>query len=254
MATPYSVQEHKHILTTLSRREPGFLIARPDLRNTAVSEMATSQPLSCSTCHKLQAELTNTLKRCAKCQGALYCSRKCQTNDWKNHKRNCFSQAPSAQSSATPPTPPPNPGPERPTGRHNPGFNAINSLFGLNNDDYLHAFPEKEAFAQLIDCFRMRMGDEYTYGQNNIGIYAEESPVPVFKRFLDLAESRPGLLPPWWNAEKRRECERISMDRNGWSDINCAVEKSDIMEHYNNNTMPMMLRVLGEKIYGRGFT
>lgn len=98
------------------------------------------------------------------------------------------------------------------------------------------------------------MEDEYTYGQNNIGIYAEESPVPVFKRFLDLAESRPGLLPPWWNAEKRRECERISVDRNGWSDINCAVEKSDIMEHYNNNTMPMMLRVLGEKIYGRGFT
>lgn len=216
--------------------------------------MATSQPLSCSTCHKLQAELTNTLKRCAKCQGALYCSRKCQTNDWKNHKRNCFSQAPPAQSSATPSTPPINSGPERPTGRHNAGFNAINQLLGLSNDDYLHAFPEKEAFAQLIDCFRMRMEDEYTYGQNNIGIYAEESPVPVFKRFLDLAESRPGLLPPWWNAAKRRECERISVDRNGWSDINCAVEKSDIMEHYKNNSMPMMLRVLGEKIYGRGFT
>jgi splicing suppressor protein 51 len=75
----------------------------------------------------------------------------------------------------------------------------------------------------------------------------------VFKRFLDLAGSGSGLLPPWWNAEKRRECEKIAVDSNGWSDINCAVEKGDIQEHYKNNAMPMMLRVLGEKIYGRGF-
>lgn len=97
------------------------------------------------------------------------------------------------------------------------------------------------------------MEDENKYGQGCIGIYADESPVPVFKRFLDLAESRPGLLPPWWNAAKRREGDRISMERNGWSNINIAVEKSDIMERYSDNTMPMMLRVLGEKVYGRGF-
>lgn len=108
------------------------------------------------------------------------------------------------------------PNPQRPTGQHNAGFNAVNHLLGLTNDDYLHALPEKEAFAQLIDCFRMRMEDEYTYGQNNIGIYAEENPVPVFKRFLDLAESRPGLLPPWWNAAKRRECETMAVDSNGY--------------------------------------
>lgn len=219
---------------------------------------STQTPLSCFTCHKVQAELTNTLKRCAKCQGALYCSRKCQTDDWKKHKRSCFSQAPSA--SPQPSAPPNSRGPtgqplnpQRPTGQHNAGFSAVNHLLGLTNDDYLHALPEKEAFAQLIDCFRMRMEDEYTYGQNNIGIYAEESPVPVFKRFLDLAESRPGLLPPWWNAAKRRECETMAVDSNGWSDINCAIEKSDIQEHYDNNSMPMMLRVLGEKVYGRGF-
>lgn len=216
-------------------------------------------PLSCFTCHKLQDELTNTLKRCAKCQGALYCSRKCQTDDWKNHKRTCFSQASSA--SAQPSGPPPDPqrptgqppNPQRPAGQHNAGFNAVNHLLGLTNDDYLHTLPEKEAFAQIIDCFRMRMEDEYVYGQNNIGIYAEENPAPVFKRFLDLAESRRGLLPLWWNAAKRRECERMAVDRTGWSNINCAVEKSDIQEHYKNNTMPMMLRVLGEKVYGRGF-
>ena len=126
-------------------------------------------------------------------------------------------------------------------------------MLGLTNDDYLHALPEKEALVQLIDCFRMRMEDDYNFGCNNFGVYAQEDPLPVFKRFLDLAESRSGLLPPWWNANKRRECERLAVDGNEWSDIHCAVEKSDIQEHYNNNTMPMLLRVLGEKIYGRGF-
>lgn len=219
----------------------------------------STAPLSCFTCRKQQAELTNILKRCAKCQGALYCSRKCQTKDWKNHKRACFSQAALSPSSSAPPPPTPqlptehSPNPERPTRQHNAGFNAVNQLLGLSNDDFLHALPEKEAFAQIIDCFRMRMEDEYTYGHNNVGIYAQENPVPVFKRFLDLAESRRGLLPPWWNAAKRRECERMSLDSSGWSDINCAVEKSDIQEHYKNSSMPMMLRVLGEKVYGRGF-
>jgi splicing suppressor protein 51 len=97
------------------------------------------------------------------------------------------------------------------------------------------------------------MEDEYAFGANNIGIYAKEDPRPEFKQFLDLAETRAGILPPWWNAEKRQDCERIAIERGGWSDINCAVEKSDIQEHYGSGSMPMMLRILGEKIYGRGF-
>jgi splicing suppressor protein 51 len=129
----------------------------------------------------------------------------------------------------------------------------MNQLFGLSNDDHLHKLPEKEVFIQLIDCFRMRMEDEYTFGANNFGIYGGESPVPVFRKFLTLAEKREGLLPPWWNQGKRRECERLAMGGDGWADINCAVEKSDIQEHYNSPTMPIMLRILGEKIYGRGF-
>lgn len=99
----------------------------------------------------------------------------------------------------------------------------------------------------------MRVEDEYTYGCNNIGIYAGQDPRPAFKEFLDLAEKREGILPSWWNAEKRRECERMAVDAEGWNDINCAVEKGDIMEHYGDNMMPMNLRVLGEKIYGKGF-
>ena len=97
------------------------------------------------------------------------------------------------------------------------------------------------------------MEDEYTFGANNFGIYGEEDPVPVFKKFLDLAEKRDKLLPTWWSKEKRKECERLAQGGDSWADISCAVEKSDIQEHYGDGVMPMKLRVLGEKIYGKGF-
>lgn len=99
----------------------------------------------------------------------------------------------------------------------------------------------------------MRIEDEYVFARQNIGIYGGEDPRPPFRRFLNLAESRIGLLPPWWNSEKRKECERIAVDGNGWNDINCAVEKSDIQDHYKKPSMPMTLRVLSEKVYGKGF-
>jgi len=140
-----------------------------------------------------------------------------------------------------------------PEGQHNPGFHAVNRILRLTKDDYLHRFPEKAAFAQLIDCFRMRVEDGCVFGGNLIGLYNGEDPRRAFDKFLTLAESRPGLLPPWWNAAKRRECMRLAVDSSQWSNINYAVEKHDIQDHYNISTMPMLLRVLGEKVYGRGF-
>lgn len=205
-------------------------------------QTSSSVPSNCSNCSKPQAELPEPLKRCAKCQTALYCSRECQKANWKSHKPTCH----------LPGSAPPNPAQES-GGRHNPGFDAFNHMFGLSKDDFLHNLPEKEAFTLLIDCFRMRVEDEYAFGGNTIGIYNGEQPLPPFKKFLSLAESRPALLPSWWNPEKRRECERLAVNGE-WSNIKAAVEKSDIQDHYNDNMMPMKLRILGEKIYGKGFT
>lgn len=224
------------------------------METSQTPQTSSPPPSSCFTCHKLQSEFPHPLKRCAKCKGTLYCSRECQKTDWKKHKAICASQASStAAKSATPSqgTAPPNQ--PTPGGQHNPGFRVVNQLLGLANDDYLHKFPEKEAFAQIIDCFRMRVEDEYVFRGNTVGLYNEEDPRREFNKFLDLAESRLGLLPPWWNAEKRRECMRMAVDGSQWSDINSAVEKHDIQDHYKVSTMPMLLRVLGEKIYGKGF-
>jgi mitochondrial splicing suppressor protein 51 len=210
--------------------------------------MATSTEAvrSCNNCRKLESDRNQPLRHCANCPTTLYCSRGCQRADWKSHKLVCAGQPKPAPASTSTPNPPA-------SGAHNPGFSSANKLLGLDKDDYLHKLPEKDAFAQLIDCFRLRVEDEYAFGCNNIGIYAGEDPRPEFKKFLDLAESRNGILPSWWNADKRKECERMAVDSSGWNDINCAVEKDDILDHYEDNFMPMKLRVLGEKVYGKGF-
>lgn len=72
-----------------------------------------------------------------------------------------------------------------------------------------------------------------------------------FQRFLRLAEKRNGLLPPWWSQEKAAECMAVGMN-DKWSSLACAIEKSDVSEHYGNPNMPMQLRMFGEQVYGRG--
>ncbi|KAL9628591.1 MAG: hypothetical protein Q9164_007211 [Protoblastenia rupestris] len=176
-------------------------------------------------------------KKCAKCHTQKYCSRECQRADWKAHKKICGKQ----QSEGS--------------GRAPTDFDAMGPIAGqffkeLVKDDYLHQFTEKDAFCQLIDCYRMRVEDDYVHAHENRGIYANEDPVPDFKHFLNEAERRNGLLPAWWTPKKRTECERLAIDETQWCDIKCAVEKKDIMEHYNDNQAPMKLRLLAEKIYG----
>ena len=100
------------------------------------------------------------------------------------------------------------------------------------------------------------MEDESKWCDNFLGIYGGQDPRPEFGRFLDLAESRKGLLPPWWNKAKRGECESYadgSKDLFHWFDISCAVDSRDIQSHWRDGAMPMKLRLMGEKIYGRGF-
>jgi len=74
-----------------------------------------------------------------------------------------------------------------------------------------------------------------------------------FTRFLTLAESRNGLLPPWWSKEKAEECMALGLSNEaGWSSLARKITKSQVIEHYGNDLMPMQLRLFGEQVYGRG--
>ncbi|KAJ7054610.1 hypothetical protein C8F01DRAFT_1162157 [Mycena amicta] len=56
----------------------------------------TSEPLlkpskdECFLCKKPGDGGPASLQRCSRCRTVPYCSRECQTSDWKNHKKNCM--------------------------------------------------------------------------------------------------------------------------------------------------------------------
>ena len=133
-------------------------------------------------------------------------------------------------------------------------FNAKSTnMFDMLGGSSLHQLPEKEVYTFLIDAYRMRVEDEYVFTGDisEDSLYGGGQPIKEFRRFLNKTEKRPGLLPSWWSAAKRKECERVAVDESGWSCLAFAVEKSDIQEHYDNSMMPMQLRIFAEKVYGK---
>jgi len=175
----------------------------------------------CRHCNKREPEnptAEQKLKVCSRCRDALYCSRECQSADWKQrHKFQCPIEA-------------------------------------LGTNTYLDTVPtQEEAMNRLIDAYRLRVEDDCMYRGECHGLYGEpRNPVLDFRSFLNLAQNKTGVLPKWWNAEKRRICEERAVDKTKWSCIHYTVEKPDIQEHYNDNMMPMTLRMLAEQVYGHG--
>lgn len=83
-------------------------------------------------------------------------------------------------------------------------------------------------------------------------MYNGEDPTPDFRKFLKRAE-KTGVLPKWWNGQKRAEVLELAQDEDGQSCIHHAVEKSDLIELYEGDSfMPMKLRQVAERIYGTG--
>lgn len=62
-----------------------------------------------------------------------------------------------------------------------------------------------QVYQQLIDCFRLRMEDDYTFGQHNHGIYGGHDALPDFLDFLQRAKAT-GELPEWWDEEDQQKC------------------------------------------------
>ena len=108
----------------------------------------------------------------------------------------------------------------------------------------LQPLPEKEVYTRLIDAYRLREDDD-----------GGGPSIEGFRRFLDKAETARGgltVLPFWWTAEKRKECENTAVDEGQWSYVNEPVDEWEITRHYWTNTvMVLQLRILGERIYDK---
>lgn len=106
----------------------------------------------------------------------------------------------------------------------------------------------------LIDVYRLRMEDTY----NLFGVVDKDSihggvtdgGISGFRRFLGKVERRPGLLPEWWTSAKANKCVALGSTGPSWAYLADRVEKQEIIQHYGNCLMPMLLRMFGEQVYG----
>ncbi|GAA6005149.1 hypothetical protein JCM10207_008523 [Rhodosporidiobolus poonsookiae] len=196
--------------------------------------------------------------RCAGCKDVFYCSRAHQVQHWPTHKPKCSAAkskakpkpAASAKSTASIKFRPVN---ERPPPTLN--LNAFQGQNITSKEDmmaFLEAFPKgiskDAAHERLIDCFRLFCDDAYAWNGLHFGLYNDEDPYPEFVKFIEKAKPH---LPSWWTEEDTKTT--LAMCRSHeWANIDCAVEKADINEHYGSGTAAMSLRMWTEKLAGSG--
>lgn len=190
------------------------------------------------------------LMRRSKCQSVYYCNRNCQKAHWKTHNKVCASPGASTtlftSTSSTP----------------NPTAKSLDTVIPnpftlLSTRTWLHDRSKRDTYKLLIDTYRLRMKDDYTFDgdveEDCILSGMVSSSIRGFTRFLRVIHRRaPDLLPPWWNAAKEQACKQAGGRSGAWESLRRAAEKADIIEHYGDARMPMQLRMFAEAIYGRG--
>ena len=180
----------------------------------------------CRGCYKASILFPSGLKRCKGCKIISYCSQDCQRKDWNKHKYFCqLVQG------------------KRPT----------NAFFADR--------PEIVVFALLRDAYRLRVQSDYEKSGLKRGPYYDGSELPIglvyakgdanvdFENFLDLAE-KTDVLPDWWNAHKRKECEDFATREGNESNIYEAVEFDTLGEFYMDPSIDTALLIVAEKVYG----
>ncbi|KAF2166485.1 hypothetical protein M409DRAFT_54827 [Zasmidium cellare ATCC 36951] len=175
-------------------------------------------PITCSAC----STPSPNLKNCAKCKTTAYCNRASQKTHWQSHKKDCNASA-TTQSRAD----------DKP-------FTAI------SKGTFLQERSEEQTFRILIDALRLREEDVYNVEQ-----------VAVAGTIYEGEGSSEGALRGFWGRRRgwRGSCRRVDaciqfgLQDEDFSPYD-AQKKSDIVETWKDDRMPMKLRMLAEKVYG----
>jgi mitochondrial splicing suppressor protein 51 len=184
--------------------------------------------------------------RCSRCKVVAYCGTECQKMDWKEHKTVCGKQEKQSETV----------GDARRSLMNKLAGGAKNSdptqtISGASQNECLmfSKLPRKDVFFYLIDAYRLRVDDEYSFTGEARGIYSGDGDEAFydFDAFLTLAKEKK-LLPSWWNDEAEDELADISENL-----IPFALEKSDLsgMERYKSSPfISVELRMIAEVVYG----
>lgn len=239
---------------------------------------------TCTYCKK--RELPNPradqkLKRCARCRSALYCSRACQRADWKRgHQRTCSVGAIMVGNSYLDSLSTENMAMDQLIDAYQLRVEdermycgRLRGRYTANNPDddssqaLQYAFQDFRDFLDLAECVDSRSNnhEEYevsssspsssTTHDNDTDTNSASSPTPSSSSSLSTTtRNKQSILPRWWNAEKRAYCEQRALnqtaDQNTWSNLLRPAGKDDILERYQDQSMPMKLRMLAERVYG----
>jgi hypothetical protein len=185
---------------------------------------------ACEVCGK------ESKSRCSACKSVFYCGAEHQKEDWKAHKVVCGQKRDEKNSA---------------TGQ----FKNINSKIGSVNmptaAQWAVGLSSTKQQEWLMDCYRMRIDDDYVWGGTNRGLYdfdaTARSVVADFLLFCKLAVSS-GVLPSEWDWKKFLHLANEA--------LMYSFEKSDASEKYGSENVfaaamgGRSLRYTAESVYG----
>lgn len=219
------------------------------------------------------------LKRCTRCRSAQYCSRTCQRADWKRgHQQRCSVGAIMVGNNYL-----------DSLSTEEMAMDQLIDAYRLrvedeklycrrlrgryatkhpdaqgNNDEILqNAFQDFRDFLDLAAAGLDNDEDDSVSSSspsssshdNDTDTNSASSPTPSSSSSVSTTtKNKQSILPRWWNAEKRACCEQRALnqsdDQNTWSTLLRPAGKDDILDHYQDKSMPMKLRMLAERVYG----
>lgn len=121
-----------------------------------------------------------------------------------------------------------------------------------------------DKYRRIIDAYRLKATGERAFRADNHGwvhltngseqfiqliLSRQSSPLPDFERFVGLAKQR-RLLPKSWDAEKDEPALFELAMSDDWSNLGNPVVADDIVKHYDDKLLPLILRFFAERVEG----
>jgi len=203
--------------------------------------------------HCLVCNSDKRVRKCSKCKTVAYCSKKCQSLDWKFHKKNCdtgvkFEGAWAPQVRAKPDEP-------GKSGLMGLAFKTPypdvkpNTIKEADSLKFLKDLPKKEVFKRIIDAYRLHCYEAYMNNGTKKGIFkSPEDVLTYFTTFLWHVNRLTDILPPWWNFLTGVEFIPFATDEKSWWYIGHAVRNVEIRRMYKGSAVIWQLKAFNKKV------